>query len=68
MSLRINDEAPNFTAQTTQGNINFHDWINKIDNSQETKSVLSKDKKNNRQKNDFGNAIFFYFSPCWPVQ
>jgi alkyl hydroperoxide reductase subunit AhpC len=27
MSLRINDTAPNFTAETTQGNINFHDWI-----------------------------------------
>ena len=27
MSLRINDEAPNFTAKTTQGEINFHDWI-----------------------------------------
>ncbi len=27
MSLRINDEAPNFTAQTTQGEINFHQWI-----------------------------------------
>ena len=27
MSLRINDIAPNFTAQTTQGPINFHDWI-----------------------------------------
>lgn len=27
MSLRINDEAPDFTAQTTQGNISFHDWI-----------------------------------------
>ena len=27
MSLRINDEAPNFTAQTTQGPINFHEWI-----------------------------------------
>ena len=27
MSLRINDEAPNFTAETTQGQINFHDWI-----------------------------------------
>jgi len=27
MSLRINSEAPNFTAQTTQGAINFHDWI-----------------------------------------
>ncbi len=27
MSLRINDEAPNFTAETTQGNINFHEWI-----------------------------------------
>jgi len=27
MSLRINDEAPNFTADTTQGQINLHDWI-----------------------------------------
>ena len=27
MSLRINDEAPNFTAQTTQGEIDFHQWI-----------------------------------------
>ncbi len=27
MSLRINDEAPNFNAQTTQGPINFHEWI-----------------------------------------
>ena len=27
MSLRINDEAPNFTAETTQGEINFHEWI-----------------------------------------
>ena len=27
MSLRINDEAPNFSAQTTQGDIDFHKWI-----------------------------------------
>ncbi|TXL69786.1 peroxiredoxin [Vineibacter terrae] len=27
MPLRINDEAPNFTAETTQGPITFHDWI-----------------------------------------
>jgi alkyl hydroperoxide reductase subunit AhpC len=27
MSLRINDIAPDFTAQTTQGTIKFHDWI-----------------------------------------
>jgi alkyl hydroperoxide reductase subunit AhpC len=27
MSLRINAEAPNFTAQTTQGQIEFHNWI-----------------------------------------
>ena len=27
MSLRINDEAPDFTAQTTQGEIHFHEWI-----------------------------------------
>jgi alkyl hydroperoxide reductase subunit AhpC len=27
MSLRINDIAPDFTAETTQGTIQFHDWI-----------------------------------------
>jgi len=27
MSLRINDIAPDFTAETTQGAIHFHDWI-----------------------------------------
>src|SRR3954452_23432527 len=25
--LRINDTAPDFTAETTQGTINFHEWI-----------------------------------------
>ena len=27
MSLRIGDEAPNFQAETTQGKIDFHEWI-----------------------------------------
>ena len=27
MSLRINDIAPNFDAQTTHGEINFHEWL-----------------------------------------
>ncbi len=27
MALRINNEAPNFSADTTQGRIDFHDWI-----------------------------------------
>jgi alkyl hydroperoxide reductase subunit AhpC len=27
MSLRIGDEAPNFTAETTEGKIDFHKWI-----------------------------------------
>ncbi len=27
MSLRINDTAPDFTAETTEGTISFHDWL-----------------------------------------
>ncbi|MCI4662340.1 MAG: peroxiredoxin [Neomegalonema sp.] len=27
MALRINDTAPDFTAQTTEGTLSFHDWI-----------------------------------------
>ena len=27
MSLRINDTAPDFSAETTEGGINFHEWI-----------------------------------------
>ncbi len=27
MSLRINDVAPDFTAETTQGVLHFHEWI-----------------------------------------
>jgi alkyl hydroperoxide reductase subunit AhpC len=27
MTLRINSEAPNFTAETTEGRIDFHQWI-----------------------------------------
>ncbi|KQW27224.1 peroxidase [Rhizobium sp. Root274] len=27
MTLRINQTAPDFTAETTQGTITFHDWI-----------------------------------------
>ena len=27
MSLRINDVAPDFTAESTQGTIHFHEWI-----------------------------------------
>ena len=27
MSVRLGDTAPNFTADTTQGKINFHEWI-----------------------------------------
>jgi len=27
MSVRIGDEAPNFRAQTTEGEIDFHQWI-----------------------------------------
>ena len=27
MSLRINDQAPNFQVDTTQGPIDFHEWI-----------------------------------------
>ena len=28
MALRLGDTAPNFSAETTHGNINFHDWLN----------------------------------------
>jgi alkyl hydroperoxide reductase subunit AhpC len=27
MALQLNDTAPDFTADTTEGQINFHDWI-----------------------------------------
>jgi thioredoxin-dependent peroxiredoxin len=27
MSLRLNETAPDFTAETTQGRISFHEWI-----------------------------------------
>jgi alkyl hydroperoxide reductase subunit AhpC len=27
MALRINSDAPNFSAETTQGKVNFHEWI-----------------------------------------
>ena len=27
MALRINDQAPDFTAETTQGTLRFHEWI-----------------------------------------
>ena len=27
MSIRLGDEAPNFTAQTTEGEVNFYDWL-----------------------------------------
>ena len=26
-TLRLGDEAPNFTAQSTEGEINFHEWM-----------------------------------------
>jgi alkyl hydroperoxide reductase subunit AhpC len=29
MSVRLGDEAPDFTAETTQGTINFHEWKGK---------------------------------------
>jgi len=27
MSLRLGDEAPNFSAETTEGTIDFHEWL-----------------------------------------
>lgn len=28
MAIRLGDEAPDFKAETTEGTINFHEWIN----------------------------------------
>ena len=27
MALRLGDEVPDFTAETTQGTVNFHEWL-----------------------------------------
>src|SRR5207247_6850006 len=27
MALRLGDEAPNFSAETTEGKISFHEWL-----------------------------------------
>jgi len=27
MSIRLGDEAPDFTAETTEGTVNFHEWL-----------------------------------------
>ena len=27
MAIRLGEEAPNFTAETTEGTINFHEWL-----------------------------------------
>jgi len=27
MALRINDIAPNFTSESTEGTLSFHEWI-----------------------------------------
>ena len=27
MALRIGDQAPDFSAESTEGTISFHDWI-----------------------------------------
>ena len=27
MAVRLGDEAPNFTAETTEGTVNFHEWL-----------------------------------------
>ena len=26
-TIRLGDEAPNFTAQSSEGKINFHEWL-----------------------------------------
>ena len=66
MSLRINDEAPYFTAQTTQGEINFHEWyglaagvdrVSSADNSPDGQSCYKQscqsDKKFSRRVHQY---------------
>jgi hypothetical protein len=33
MALRLGDIAPNFTAETTEGSIDFHEWLETVGGS-----------------------------------
>ena len=46
--LRINDTAPNYTAQTTHGTVSFHEWIVIISGSvsgEDTKTLFPGGRK-----------------------
>ena len=67
MSLRINDIAPDFTAESTQGTIQFHDWIpsKPIRNSVAEFATMTAAITRSLMNIRFKNVIFYsYLREC----